>query len=62
MRVYIKYEPAEFTYPEDMKKIVSYLREHGSLQVSETTVECQRQYEIVRKRRRNFVVFRRGCG
>lgn len=24
--------------------------------------ECQRQYEIVRKRRRNFVVFRRGCG
>ena len=23
---------------------------------------CQRQYEIVRKRRRNFVVFRRGCG
>ncbi len=25
-------------------------------------VECQRQYEIVRKGRRNFVVFRRGCG
>ena len=24
--------------------------------------KCQRQYEIVRKRRRNFVVFRRGCG
>ena len=23
---------------------------------------CQRQFEIVRKRRRNFVVFRRGCG
>ena len=22
--------------------------------------ECQRQFEIVRKRRRNFVVFRRG--
>ena len=39
MRVYIKYEPAEFAHPEDMKKIVSYLREHGSLQVSETTVE-----------------------
>ena len=39
MRVYIKYEPAEFTYPEDMKKVVSYLRDHGSLQVSETTVE-----------------------
>ena len=25
-------------------------------------IGCQRQYEIVRKRRRNFVVFRRGCG
>ena len=27
-----------------------------------SVIGCQRQYEIVRKRRRNFVVFRRGCG
>lgn len=39
MRAYIKYEPAEFAYPEDMRKILAYLREHGVLQVSETTVE-----------------------
>ncbi len=39
MRVYIKYEPGEFAYPEDMKKILNYLREHGILCVTETTVE-----------------------
>ena len=31
-----------------------------SLKGSSITCECQRQFEIVRKRRRNFVVFRRG--
>ena len=33
-----------------------YARERGWV------IVCQRQYEIVRKRRRNFAVFRRGCG
>ena len=28
--------------------------------VSRRLARCQRQFEIVRKRRRNFVVFRRG--
>ncbi|RKJ37916.1 hypothetical protein D7X94_18010, partial [Acutalibacter sp. 1XD8-33] len=32
------------------------------LQFNNELLRCQRQFEIVRKRRRNFVVFRRGGG
>ena len=39
MRAYIKYETAEFNYQKDMQKILAYLREHGELNVSGTTVE-----------------------
>lgn len=39
MRAYSKYEPAEFAHPEDMQRILAYLREHGKLNVSGATVE-----------------------
>lgn len=35
---------------------------HGWYQAHTALADCQRQFEIVRKRRRNFVVFRRGGG
>ncbi len=46
-----------------VKRAGSYYttREMDSLMIKNRRT-CQRQYEIVRKRRRNFVVFRRGCG
>lgn len=39
MRVYCKYEPESFSHPDDMRKILTYLREHGELSVSGQTVE-----------------------
>lgn len=39
MRAYIKYESSNFSYPEDMEKILTYLRKHGELCVSGETVE-----------------------
>lgn len=49
MRAYIKYGLDEFDHPEDMKKILTYLREHGDLQVSGTTVErLYREYSGIR--------------
>ena len=36
--------------------------EAGLYLISDYLSQCQRQFEIVRKRRRNFVVFRRGGG
>ena len=37
MRTYIKYD--EFSHPEDMRKILTYLRAHGELQISGAAVE-----------------------
>lgn len=39
MRVYIKKEEPKFRYPEDMEKILTYLREHGEVKVSDKTIE-----------------------
>lgn len=38
MRVYER-KYSEFTYPEDMKKILDYLNERGKILVSEKTIE-----------------------
>lgn len=49
MRVYIKYDSDDFSYPEDMKKILSYLRNHGELCVSAPIVESlYREFSAIR--------------
>ena len=37
MKIYEKYEQYEF--PDDMKKIMGYLQEHGTVLVSTSTIE-----------------------
>lgn len=39
MRVYKKHESSNFTYPDEMKRILDYLNEHGTLFVSGATIE-----------------------
>lgn len=39
MRVYIKNEKPEYEYPEALADILIYLREHGELYISESSVE-----------------------
>ena len=39
MKVYIKRAESCFDYPDEMAKILTYLTENGSLNVSENTVE-----------------------
>lgn len=39
MRVYKKHESSSFTYPDEMKHILDYLDEHGTLFVSGATIE-----------------------
>ena len=39
MRVYEKYKNQDFDYPDDMKRILDYLNEHGTLLVKSLTVE-----------------------
>lgn len=39
MRVYKKHNSDNFTYPDEMKRILDYLDEHGTLFVSGATVE-----------------------
>ena len=39
MRVYEKHESHDFTYPDEMKRILDYLNEHGTLLVKPLTVE-----------------------
>ena len=39
MRVYEKHESYDFTYPDEMKRILDYLNEHGTLLVKPLTVE-----------------------
>lgn len=39
MRVYEKHESHDFTYPDEMKRILNYLNEHGTLLVKPLTVE-----------------------
>ena len=38
MKVYER-NCSKFTYPEQMKKILKYLNEHGSILVNESTIE-----------------------
>ena len=42
--------------------LAMFIRAYGLSAANQVIMKCQRQYEIVRKGRRNFVVFRRGCG
>lgn len=39
MRVYEKHESHDFTYPDEMKRILDYLNEHGTLLIKPLTVE-----------------------
>lgn len=39
MKPYSKWKNERFAYPEDMQKIIAYLRAHGDLNVSGSTVE-----------------------
>ncbi len=39
MRVYIKNEKPEYEYPGALAEILIYLREHGELYISESSVE-----------------------
>lgn len=39
MKVYTRNQPDNFTYPEDMQKIMAYLESHGTLHVNAKTVE-----------------------
>lgn len=39
MKPFRKWENETFTYPDDMHKIMEYLRAHGDLNVSGTTIE-----------------------
>ena len=39
MRVYERYETNDFSYPEDMEKILDYLNSHGKILVKESTIE-----------------------
>ena len=39
MRVYEKHDGQDFDYPDDMKRILDYLNEHGTLLVKPLTVE-----------------------
>lgn len=39
MRAYVPFDRSEFRYPEDMRKILAYLNEHGILQIQPNTVE-----------------------
>ena len=39
MRVYVKSEKPEYEYPEAMARIMEQLQEHGTLYVSESSVE-----------------------
>lgn len=39
MKVYAKKSSPRYSYPEDMKAILDYLNEHGTLYVKENTIE-----------------------
>ena len=39
MRVYEKHDSQDFDYPDDMKRILDYLNEHGTPLVKPLTVE-----------------------
>ena len=39
MRAYEKHDSQDFDYPDDMKRILDYLNEHGTLLVKPLTVE-----------------------
>ena len=49
------------SYTRTLKSFLSWCNEAGITRLN-IPLYCQRQFEIVRKRRRNFVVFRRGGG
>ena len=39
MRVYKRYEKYSFAHPDDMEKILNYLRKHGEILVNDKTIE-----------------------
>lgn len=39
MKVYKRYDKYNFAYPDDMEKILNYLREHGEILVNDTSIE-----------------------
>ena len=39
MRVYEKYDNHNFTYPDEMERILDYLNRHGTLLVKPLTIE-----------------------
>ena len=39
MKVYERNEPDNFTYPDEMKRILDYLNEHGKILVKPSTIE-----------------------
>lgn len=39
LRAYIPFEENELNHPEDMEKIMAYLKVHGRIQVNEKTIE-----------------------
>ena len=39
MKVYTRNRPDDFIHPEDMRRIMEYLEQHGKLHVSAKTVE-----------------------
>lgn len=39
MKVYYKNETPEFRHPQDMRKILDYLDDHGTLKIHSSTVE-----------------------
>lgn len=39
MRVYKRYDKYNFAYPDDMERILNYLRKHGEIFVNDSTIE-----------------------
>lgn len=39
MKVYERHDKYKFAYPDDMEKILNYLRKHGEILANDTTIE-----------------------
>ena len=39
MKVYSKNKPSNFTYPDEMEKILNYLNKNGKILVNDSTIE-----------------------
>lgn len=40
MKAYKRYKKYNFSYPDDMEKILNYLRKHGEILVDDFMIEC----------------------